>query len=243
MSSNKLISIWVIFASLVCTGYTCLAAIIKRTTGKINRQWVDAALLSWINNLLRIAQVNCIVKNPDNIKPKPNQATIVMCNHSSLYDIPLSFKAFPAHSIRMLAKKELFKIPIMGQGMLAAEFPCIDRKKRAQAVRDLAAVKKLMESGIVMWIYPEGTRSQDGKLASFKPGTFVAAIEAHAVIIPVAICGAYNVLPARTWQVRMQQTVELRIGRPIAAETYSIANKNQLMQIVHNSIKGLLEGE
>ena len=55
------------------------------------------------------------VINPLNIQPQPGKATILMCNHSSAYDIPLGFKAFPNHSIRMLAKKELSKDPSFGK--------------------------------------------------------------------------------------------------------------------------------
>ena len=64
--------------------------------------------------------------------------------------------------------------------MTAAEFPFVDRKNRYQAIKDLAYAQQLMESGIVIWIAPEGTRSKDGKLAPFKKGAFITAIQCQS---------------------------------------------------------------
>lgn len=164
-----------------------------------------------------------------------------MCNHSSVYDIPLGFKAFPNHSIRMLAKKELSKIPIMGKGMSAAEFPFVDRKNRTQAIKDLEYVRQLMESGILVWIAPEGTRSKNGKLAPFKKGAFVTAIHSKATIIPIGIRGAFDIIPAKTLQINLNQKAEIHIGAPIDASQYTIENKDELVEKTYQTIKELLE--
>ncbi|WED43208.1 lysophospholipid acyltransferase family protein [Legionella cardiaca] len=241
MKISKLRTQWIILLSVLYTADACLRSIIKRFTGKTNRAWVDKTIHQWANRLLNLVGVKCKVVNPHGIEPKQGQATIIMCNHSSLYDIPLSFKAFPNHSIRMLAKKELSRIPIMGKGMMAAEFPFIDRKNRHQAIKDLEAVRKLLESGIVMWIAPEGTRSKDGKLAAFKKGAFITAIEAKAIIIPIGIRGAYDILPARTTQININQTAEIHIGAPIDASRYTNENKEELVKLVHQSMQLLVE--
>jgi 1-acyl-sn-glycerol-3-phosphate acyltransferase len=209
--------------------------------GTTNRPWVDKTLHIWDRRILNLVKVTCDVVNPYQVEPQPNQATIIMCNHSSLYDIPLSFRAFPNHSIRMLAKKEMSKIPIVGKGMTAAEFPFIDRKNRRQAMKDLEEVHRLLTSGIVMWIAPEGTRSKDGKIAPFKKGSFVTAIQAKAIIIPIGIRGAYNILPARTFQFNINQNASLHIGKPIDASKFTIENKEVLIEKVYQSICKLAE--
>ena len=163
-----------------------------------------------------------------------------MCNHASLFDIPLSLQAFPTTSLRMLAKKELSRIPIMGGGMVAAEFPFIDRKNRRQAIQDLEKVKHLLESGIVMWIAPEGTRSETGALAPFKKGGFITAIKTNALIIPMGIRGANQILPARTRQFRLNQQAELHIGKPIDASRFDLDHKDALITEVHQAIQDLL---
>jgi 1-acyl-sn-glycerol-3-phosphate acyltransferase len=240
MKISKLRTQWIILLSILDTAFTCGRSIIRHLTGTTNRAWVDKTLHGWADRILHWVRVRCKIVNPYGIEPKSDEATIIMCNHSSLYDIPLSFKAFPNHSIRMLSKVELSKVPVMGKGMKAAEFPFIDRKNRRRAIKDLESVRKLMESGIVMWIAPEGTRSKDGRLAPFKKGAFITAIEAKATIIPIGIRGAYNILPARTTQFNINQTAEVHIGTPIYASEYSAQNKDQLVQRVHESIKSLM---
>jgi 1-acyl-sn-glycerol-3-phosphate acyltransferase len=240
MKISKLRTQWIIFLSILSTGNACFRSTLKHLSGKQHREWSNSVIHRWVNRLLNLVGVSCKIINPCKIEPKPGKATIIMCNHSSLYDIPISFKAFPHHSIRMLAKKELSKIPIMGKGMAAAEFPFVDRKNRRQAMKDLVRVRQLLESGIVMWIAPEGTRSKDGKLAPFKKGAFITAIETNATIIPIGIRGAYNILPARTIQFNLNQIAEIHVGEPIDASQYSSATKDELVKLVYQSIKALI---
>jgi 1-acyl-sn-glycerol-3-phosphate acyltransferase len=240
MKISKIRTMWITILSALVTLNTCIRAVFMRMTGKINRPWVDAAISVWINRLLNLVGVTCDVYNPYEVYPQPGKATIIMCNHSSLYDIPISYKAFPNHSIRMLSKKELSKIPFLGKGMEAAEFPFIDRKNRNQALKDLEFTRKLMESGIIIWIAPEGTRSKNGKLAPFKKGAFLTAIEAKATIIPIGIRGAFEILPARTMQFNLNQKAEIHIGQAIDASDFSKENKDELIEKVHHSIEQLI---
>ncbi|KTC94358.1 lysophospholipid acyltransferase family protein [Legionella erythra] len=240
MKISKLRTAWIMLLSALYTVDACSRSVLMRLFGKTNRAWVDTTIHRWVNRLLNLVGIKCKIVNPYGVVPEPGKAYIIMSNHSSLYDIPISFKAFPNHSIRMLAKKELSKIPIMGKGMTAAEFPFIDRKNRSQAIKDLKAMRQLLESGIIMWIAPEGTRSKDGKLAPFKKGAFLTAIEAKATIIPIGIRGAYDILPARTLQFNINQTAEIHIGEPIDASAYTVEQKEELIQRVHQSMEKLV---
>ena len=241
MKISKLRTLWIMFLSSIYTLNTTGQSVLKQFFGQTNRTWVDKTLHIWDKRILDLVKVKCNIINPFKVEPKAGHPTIIMCNHSSLYDIPLSMRAFPKHSIRMLAKKEMSKIPIVGKGMTAAEFPFIDRKNRRQAFKDLEAVQALLNSGIVMWIAPEGTRSKDGKLAPFKKGAFITAIHAKATIIPIGIRGAYDILPARTFQFNINQTAEVHIGQPIDASQYSLDNKDELIAKVYQTIKHLIE--
>ena len=241
MKIGKIHTLWIILLSALYTANTCGQAVLMRLVKKINRPWVEKALHLWVDRILRLVNVNCIVVNPHHVQPKPGQPTIIMCNHSSLYDIPLSLFAFPNHAIRMLAKKELSRIPIIGKGMTAAEFPFIDRKNRHQAIKDLSVIKGMLESGIVLWIAPEGTRSKDGALGPFKKGGFITAINARATIIPIGIRGANQILPARTLRLNTGQTAEVHIGAPIDASVYTIDNKDELIDKVHHAMQALID--
>lgn len=237
MKANKLHTLWIIILSLFYTALATGGAIYKSLIKKFNRPWADKVIQRWADRVLNLVQVKYKVINPYGVLPELNQPTIIMCNHTSLYDIPLSFKAFPENSIRMLSKKELSKIPIMGGGMRKSGFPFIDRKNRHQAIKDLAEVKKLMASGIVIWVAPEGTRSKDGKLAPFKKGGFITAIEADATIIPIGIRGAYNILPSRTTCFNLGQEVEIHVGQPVKAALYG---KEELRDKVFGIMKELV---
>ena len=241
MKISKLRTCWIIFLSALYTINTTGQSVLMRFLGKTNRAWVEKTLHLWVQRILDLVGVTCNIVNPYHVEPQAGQPTIIMCNHSSLYDIPISLKTFPNHPIRMLAKKELSKFPIMGKGMAAAEFPFIDRKNKRQAIKDLEAVEDLLKSGIVMWIAPEGTRSKDGQLAPFKKGAFITAIYSKATIIPIGIRGAFDILPARSLQFNINQTAEVRVGKPIDASAFTLKTKDELIDQVFQSIKHLVE--
>jgi 1-acyl-sn-glycerol-3-phosphate acyltransferase len=164
-----------------------------------------------------------------------------MSNHSSLYDIPLIFMALPGN-IRMVTKKELFDIPVWGHAMKACKFIAIDRKNSTQAIEDLKIAQKQMEEeGVIPWVSPEGTRSRDGKLNPFKAGGFFLALQTNAIIIPVGIRGARDILPAKTLDVCLHANVEVHIGEPIDTSEYSIQTRKALIHTVRESIKSLAD--
>ncbi|MCR9191956.1 MAG: 1-acyl-sn-glycerol-3-phosphate acyltransferase [Gammaproteobacteria bacterium] len=243
MKTGILRTIWIILTSFWYMADTCGRAIWKSLRGTITRQWCSEELQRWGKRMLALLRIHCTVINPHHIEPQQGKATILMCNHSSLFDIPLSLQAFPNHPIRMLAKKELSRIPIMGGGMVAAEFPFIDRKNRRQAIKDLAEVKRLLESGIVMWIAPEGTRSVTGKLGTFKKGGFITAIKTGATIIPIGIKGANHILPAHSHQFCLDQKAELHIGQPIDASCFDLDQKDHLITAVFEEMQQLLSSK
>ncbi len=139
----------------------------------------------------------------------------------------------------MLTKKELFRVPIWGRGLTAGEFISIDRHNRRQAFRDLEEARKKMESGIILWVAPEGTRSRDGSLGAFKKGGFMLALQTGATIVPVGIRGAHDVLPARSLALRLGQEAEVHVGEPIDASVYSIEQRDHLMAAVEAQIRRL----
>jgi len=240
MHTSRIRTLWIMLLSALFMAKTCGHATIKRWCGTITRAWCDQELQRWSKRMIRLLRINVQVNNPLNVVPIAGQPTIIMCNHCSLFDIPLSLLAFPNNSVRMLAKKELSRIPIMGRGMMAAEFPFIDRHHHRQALIDLNAVHDLLNSGIVMWIAPEGMRSRTGALSPFKKGAFVTAINIAATIIPIGIRGADQICPAHTFNFNLKQTAEIHIGAAINAGDYTLNNKEDLMQRVFSSMQDLI---
>ncbi len=231
---------WLILVCISYTGFSCIKSIYMGFRFKTpNRQWVTDETRRWSLRMLKLLGIQCTVYNPHHVEPVPGGKTIIMCNHSSLFDIPIGFQAFPNQPIRMLAKKEMANIPLMKYGMKAAEFPIIDRQNRTQAIRDLEKVVQLLESGIVMWIFPEGTRSSSGHIAPLKKGGFITAIQTGATIIPLGIRGANHVLPARSTHFNLNQSVEIHVGQPIDASAFTLENKESLIQSVSEALKNL----
>ncbi len=206
--------------------------------GGYPRWFGDKCLRWWAGKLIGAVRIDYTVLDPHQLEIEPGKRYIIMSNHRSHYDIPLMILGLPG-SIRMLTKKELFKVPLWGRGLVAGEFISIDRTDLEQAKKDLASARAKMESGVVLWIAPEGTRSRTGRLGPFKKGGFVMAIESGATIIPVGIRGTENVLKPKTTEFFLDQEVKITVGSPIEASGYTIKEKEQLMAEVRASIAEL----
>jgi len=231
-------ALWIILRSVAVTLAITIPTVADVHRGRYRREDGDRRLDWWSRRLLAFVGLRCRVENPHGTVVPKGRPVIIMSNHSSLYDIPLVFQSLPG-SIRMLTKRELFRVPIWGRGLAAGEFVAIDRRDRAQAIRDLAAARLKMESGIVLWIAPEGTRSRDGRLRPFKKGGFMLALETGATIIPVGIRGARDVLPARSLRFAPGREATVTIGRPIEASRYTLETRDRLMAEVEREIRTL----
>lgn len=242
VKAGKLLTLWIIIKSFYVTLHISVLAIYYSFSSSDPRAACDRLLRWWSSKLLKFVKLSFKTVDPHKLEFEPNKPYIIMSNHSSLYDIPLIFMALPFASIRMLTKKELFKVPVWGRGMRVGEFISIDRDNRKQAFRDLQEARKKMESGIVLWVAPEGTRSRTGQLLPFKKGAFMLALQTGATIIPVSIQGAYDVLPAKTSRFYLGRNVEVKIGCPIDASNYTKRDRERLMHEVRSQLEEGLGG-
>jgi 1-acyl-sn-glycerol-3-phosphate acyltransferase len=238
--TNKLHSLWIITKSILATMYFSTICIYQCYRKKPLEN-INTIIRNWSESMLSIAKVSHHTYNPQNVVAQPHRACIIMSNHTSLYDIPLIFMALPGN-IRMVAKKELFKVPVWGHAMKASKFISIDRKNSAQAIEDLKIAQKQMEEeNVIPWVAPEGTRSLDGKLGHFKAGGFMLALQTNAIIIPVGIRGAGNILPPKTTNFCLGQNIEVHIGEPIDTNEYDIKTRKALIKKVKDSISELAD--
>lgn len=234
MRTNKIKIFFIVLESIIYTLFVSSWIMLVLFCRMGKRAFVDRRSYEWSRTLLKIVKAHYHVFNPHHVTLDKHQKYIIMSNHNSLYDIPLIFMTFPHHSIRMIAKKELFRVPIWGWAMRMAEYLPIDRDNRRQAVKDLELIRTKIEDGIIPWIAPEGTRSRDGKLHRFKKGGFVLAKQVGAMIIPVGIRGSDSILPPKTWQVKLNQKVDIHIEQPIDASKSETTE--ELMLAVHKAI-------
>ncbi len=167
-----------------------------------------------------------------------NRNYLFMTNHASQFDVPALLAAIPI-SIRFVAKKILFWIPIFGWALYLGGFIGIDRSNRERAIRSLNRAAETIRSGASVVIFAEGTRSRDGLLLPFKKGGFAMAVKAGIPIVPMAISGSRQVLPKGSLKIR-PGTIEIRFGDPIPTGEYTMENKEILMERVRNAIREML---
>jgi 1-acyl-sn-glycerol-3-phosphate acyltransferase len=119
---------------------------------------------------------------------------IFMCNHVSNLDPPVLIPRIPGRT-SVLVKKELFRIPILGPAMRLGSLVPVDRSNREAAIASVQAGIEVLKTGIHMTIFPEGTRSPDGKLLAFKKGPFYLATDSGVSIVPVTVTGTEKLMP------------------------------------------------
>ena len=215
----------------------CTPTVVEAALGRLTRETCDRRLKTWADNAVRLAEARLDVDGLERVSP--SQSYLLMSNHQSAYDIFTLFAAFP-YSMRMVAKKAMFRLPIMGRGMLAAGFVEIDRSDRGRALAALERAKQVMVSGINVWIAPEGTRSDDGALLPFKRGGFMMAMQMGCPILPVSIEGSRDILPAKDFRVRKGKTVRITFHDPVDPTIFGADGRDELMETVKRTIASVL---
>ena len=116
---------------------------------------------------------------------------VFVSNHQSIYDIPIIFWSIP-HQLRIIAKASLAKFPVLGWHLRRTGHVLVDRRKPGQVT--FKKISSILQEGLSLIVFPEGTRSIDGHIAGFKKAVFVLAIEAGLSIVPVSVSGSHRVM-------------------------------------------------
>jgi 1-acyl-sn-glycerol-3-phosphate acyltransferase len=202
--------------------------------GRLTVDRADRRLADWSRGIVRHADVDLTVEGLHNV-PR-DRACVYMSNHQSHLDIPILYSVFPG-TLRMVAKAELFKVPVWGRAMRAAGFVRVTRSgDRAEAVAAMRECGDAITRGVNVWIAPEGTRSLDGKIAKFKKGGFILARDSGADIIPVAIDGSRDILPKNTRIFQRGARVKVTFGptiRVAGRELNDVAAETRAFIVAH----------
>jgi len=190
----------------------------------------------WGKFICAVSGVAVSIEGVENLAPDRNY--IFAANHQSQFDI-FVLQGFLPYNFRWLAKKELFQVPIWGAAMRKAGYIPVDRSHGRQAVKSLEKAAKRIAEGTSVVIFPEGTRSRDGKLQSFKAGGMVLAIKAGVDLVPVAISGTFAILPKGRLLLHPGRVV-IRIGMPIPTSDYRTNQKHELSLLLQNKIAVML---
>ena len=163
---------------------------------------------------------------------------IFVANHQSIFDIFAILAQVPA-SVRFVAKKELGRIPIFAQAMRAAGHVFIDRNDRLGATESMRlAGIRMKRDRLSLGLFPEGTRSQTGRLGKFKKGTFGLAIETQVPIVPLAVDGGYRV--ATRGLIRASRMTVSMAG-PLPTKGKTVDDREEVRAAVRGLIASMLE--
>lgn len=190
--------------------------LVEVVSGRLDREHVDERTHWFGRRVVELLDVDLRVSGGDALRA--DRAYVYMSNHQSHLDIPILYATLPSRTIRMLGKKELFQIPLWGQGLKAAEFIPVDRSNHARAVQSIAEAERLLRDGVCIYLAPEGTRSVTGKIGKLKKGGFHMAVDTGTPIVPVAIRGTIDILPRGGRVMQTGKRVEVTIGDPIPVD-------------------------
>jgi 1-acyl-sn-glycerol-3-phosphate acyltransferase len=168
-------------------------------------------------------------------KIDPKQAYVFAANHQSQFDIFALLGHLPVQ-FRWLAKIELFRIPIFGAAMKGAGYIPIDRSDRRKAFQSIDQAAAKVREGTSIVIFPEGTRSLDGKLKDFKKGGFHLAIKSQRPIVPVSISGTFAILPKRGFRIN-PRAVRLHFSDPMPTASLTAQDRSWLISTIRRQIQ------
>lgn len=201
------------------TLYVSAPTVLEAARGTLTRDATDDRLEAWASRVIRNAEILITVRGRENVER--GKTYVLMSNHQSHYDVPVLYYVL-GPKMRMVAKKELFDLPVFGRAIRSVGMVEVDRKDSEKAIASLEDAKRQLGSGTNIWIAPEGTRSPTGDLLPFKKGGFVIAMATGAPILPISIQGTRDVLRAKG--VRSRSGVEVSVTIHPAIDSSRFAN-------------------
>ncbi len=186
----------------------------------------------WARGILSISGVRVEVRGAENLLRDVPQ--IVASNHQGYFDIFVLMTCLPVH-LGWIAKKELYRIPVFSFAMRRYGNIEIDRSNREKARQSLRDAALRIREGQSVLIFPEGTRSPDGKVHSFKKGCYYLARASGVPVVPVSISGSFEVMPKRHFRIR-PGTIFVVVGKPLRLSEDGSSDRNGFLERLRGTI-------
>ncbi len=190
----------------------------------------------WAVLHLKLCGIKVLSKGRENLLKPPY---IIMCNHQSALDIFVLYMALP-FLFKWVAKRQLFSIPFVGWIMKRAGYISIDRESPRDGLKAINDAAQKIRDGMSVIVFPEGTRSKDGKLLPFKKGVFSLAVRAGVPVIPIGINGTSRLQPKGSLMPEEKGAVYVNIGEPILVGGDKATEKARIMNEVKMSIERMM---
>ncbi len=193
---------------------------------------IEPIVRKWARDLVEKTKSTIDVIGAENV---PTEGNIVfVANHQSNFDTPLLLGYVP-RAKGFIAKKETDKIPIVSNWMKFINCVFIDRENPREAIKAILKGAKIVKSGYALVIFPEGTRSSDGSLDEFKPGSLKLAVKGGAKIVPITIDGSINMMKKGSNKIN-KADVKLIISEPIEAIDDTISLAENIKSIIEDNL-------
>ena len=167
----------------------------------------------------------------------PTQPHLYAANHLSAMDIPVLYAHLP-FQFRIIAKRELFRIPFLGWHLRRSGEISIDPENALASMRSMNRAVSTLRSGMPLVVFPEGGRSPDGLIKPFFPGAFYVAIRAQADIVPLVLVGTFETLPLNTYHVH-PRPLQLMAGAAISTRGRTLREINSVAAQVQKAVEDM----
>lgn len=199
--------------------------------------WFLRFARGWARTLLAIAGVDVAVRNAGSLRR--DRSFVVAANHESFCDVLVLLAHLPMQ-VRFLAKRSVFRVPILGWSIAAAGFIPVDRDERSRSAAAVQAALQRLRGGRSVVVFPEETRTPSGELLPFKKGAAHLALRSGLPILPLGLAGTFRVLPRGTFVITPGPVV-LAVGDPIETEGRPRRDRAALTEVLSGRIHALRE--
>ena len=186
----------------------------------------------WAKIFCILCLIRVKVTGRENIKKKTSY--VFVANHQGAFDI-FTIYGYLGHNFRWMMKKSLEKIPLVGYACRVSGHIYVDNSTPASVRQTMQTAEKRLANGMSVVVFPEGSRSRDGRLHAFRRGAFALAVEFSLPVVPITIDGAYDVMPRGAILPRPGKVI-LTIHKPIEAQE---GGRHELAELMDKSFKAI----
>ncbi len=224
-----------LFAGSAAVGITGTLSPVVTALSLVGEEAMDPVLNLWARSILAASGVRHEASGLENL---PSGNFVLAVNHQSHFDALVLFAHIRRH-MRFIAKQQLRKIPVFGYALARAGNVFVDRTGSASDKTKLKASVRAVQERVSIVFFAEGTRSKDGKLAPFKKGAAVLALEAGVPLVPAALAGTHEILPSGRIAIQARPAA-LVIGLPLLTTGLTLDDRDELTEECHARVAACL---
>lgn len=226
--------VWaVILLATVLFGVPAIFAAVVPPRG----DWFLRFARGWARTCLAVAGIRVRILHSERISP--GRSFVIVSNHESFCDILVLLVALPVQ-VRFLAKRSVFRVPVLGWSIAAAGFVPVDRENRSRGAATVEAALRRLHGGRSLVIFPEETRTASGDLLPFKRGAAHLALRSGLPILPVGLAGTLAILPRGSFVIT-PGTAVVSVGEPIEVTGRTLREREAVNQTARGQVQTLRE--